>query len=262
MIGLANKASLQKFCLFINRWLVIEKTRGIFLHYIDYSDSSVIARIYTERFGQQAYIVSGVRSKKSATRINVFQPLFLLDLEVYHKPGRGVQRLKNARLAVPFSQLPYDVAKSSQAIFLAELLMKCLKEEEGNPELFDFLFHAACLLDLSDEGDNNFLISFLFRFARYLGVAPQTPPDRPFRYFDLVSASFKQDEPVHHQFMNAEMTLKFAELFQYDFSDLAKLAYNNRHRRILLDHLIEYYKIHLDLGGDLKSLPILKEVLS
>ncbi|WP_372774832.1 DNA repair protein RecO [Mangrovibacterium sp.] len=241
---------------------MLTKTRGIFLHYINYSDSSVIARIYTEEYGQQSYIVSGVHSKKSNTRINVFQPLFLLDLEVYHRDGRAVQRLKSARLAVPFTKLPYDIAKSSQAIFLAELLMKCLKEEERNVELFDFLFHAVCLLDLAEEGDNNFLISFLFRLTRYLGVDPQSPPSIPFRYFDLISASFKQDEPVHSQFMDVETTLKFAELFEIEFSELGKLRFNNRIRRNLLDHLVEYYKVHLDLSGDLKSLAVLKEVLS
>lgn len=240
---------------------MLEKTRGIFLHYINYSDSSVIAKIYTEKFGQQSYIISGIRSKKSSTRINVFQPLFLLDLEVYHKDGRGIQRLKNARLSVPFSQLPFDVRKSSQAIFLCELLMKCLKEEEGNPELFEFLFHAACLLDLAEEGDSNFLVSFLFRLTRYLGVEPQLPPQTPFRYFDLVSASFKQNEPVHHQFMDYETTQKFTELFNCDFSELEKLNFQNRQRQVLLDHLINYYRIHLDLGADLKSLSVLKEVL-
>ena len=240
---------------------MLKKTRGIFLHYINYSDSSVIARIYTEQFGQQSYIVSGSHSKKSGARINLFQPLYLLDLEVYHKPGRGVQRLKSARLAVPFNNLPFDIRKSSQAIFISELLMKCLKEEEGNTELFDFLFHAVCLLDLVEKGNNNFLISFLFRLTRYLGVEPQSPPASAYRYFDLVSASFKQSEPVHHRFMDAEITLKFVELFGRDFSDLESLNYNTRQRRELLDYLIEYYKIHLDTGTELKSLGVLKEVL-
>lgn len=240
---------------------MIEKTRGIFLHFIPYSDSSVIARIYTERFGQQAYMVSGSHSKKSAARINLFQPLYLLDLEVYHKEGRGVQRLKGASLAVPFGELPFDIRKSSQAIFIAELLMKCLKEEEANPEMFEFLYHAICLLDLADQGNNNFLISFLFRLTRYLGVEPQAPPNSAFRFFDLVSASFKQNEPVHHRFMNAELTLKFAGLFAADFSDPGQLQLNNRLRAGLLDHLLEYYKIHLDLPGDFKSLAVLKEVL-
>jgi DNA repair protein RecO (recombination protein O) len=241
---------------------MLEKTRGIFLHYIDYSDNSVIARIYTERFGQQSYIISGVRSKKSSTRINIFQPLFLLDMEVYHKNGQNIQRLRNAHLSVPFSQLPFDISKSAQAIFLSEILMKCLKEEEANPELFNFLFHASCLLDLAEHGENNFLISFLFRLTRFLGVEPQSPPEGSYRFFDLISASFKQNEPVHHRFMNFECTQKFAALYKNDFSDLEKLPYNNHIRRLLLEHLIEYYKIHLDLTGDFKSLAVLKEVLS
>lgn len=241
---------------------MLEKTRGIFLHYINYTDKSVIARVYTEKFGQQSYIISGVRSKKSAARINLFQPLFLLDLEVYHKEGRGLHRMKSARLAEPFSQLPYDIRKSSQAIFLAELLMKCLKEEESNPELFEFLYHASCLLDLAEEGTNNFLVSFLFRLTRFLGVEPQAPPAGPYRYFDLVSATFKEREPVHHQYMDVELTQKFAELYRCDFSELDQFSYRNSHRTDLLHHLIDYYKIHLDLSGDLKSLDVLKEVIS
>jgi len=240
---------------------VLEKTRGIFLHFINYSDSSVIAKIYTEKFGQQSYLASGIHSKKSSTRVNIFQPLFLLDLDVYHREGKGVQRLKNARLSVPFIRIPFDILKSSQAIFLSELLMKCLKEEESNPGLFDFLFHAACFLDMVEEGGNNFLVSFLFRLTRYLGIEPQAPPQTPFRYFDLLSASFKQQEPVHHQFMDYETTQKFSELFTNDFSELDKLNFQNRHRSALLDHLIDYYRIHLEFSGTLKSLSILKEVM-
>lgn len=241
---------------------MLEKTRAIFLHSIDYSDSSVIARLYTEKFGQQSYIVSGAHSRRSGARINLFQPLYLLDLEVYHKGGRGIQRLKSARLAFPFSQIPFDIRKSSQAIFMAELLMKCIKEEEGNAELFDFLYHAACLLDLSDQGMSNFANSLLFRLTRFLGVEPQAPTASGFRFFDLVSASFKKEEPVHHRFMDAELSLKFAELFRTDFSELPKLSWNNRDRRLLLDHLLDYYSIHLDMGNSFKSLDILKEVLA
>ncbi|MCW0484871.1 DNA repair protein RecO [Gaoshiqia sediminis] len=240
---------------------MIEKTKGIFLHYIHYSDSAIIARVYTEKFGQQSYLVNGARSKKSALRINLFQPLFLLDLEVYHKTGRNLQRMKSARLEVPFDHLPFDILKSSQAMFIAEVLMKCLKEEETNPELFEFLFHAACLLDLNQEGTANFLIAFLFKLTRYLGVAPQSPEPGGSRYFDLVSSSFRQHEPPHNQFMDVETTQKFEELFQCDLSEIGKLTFRNRHRTVLLSKLLEYYKIHLDLTGEIKSLAVLKEVL-
>ena len=240
---------------------MLEKTKGIFLHYFPYSDSSVIARIYTEKYGQQSYLVQGVRSKKSGVRINLFQPLFLLDLEVFHKPGRNLQRMKNARIAFPFEQLPFHILKRSQALFVAEILMKCLKEEEPNPEMFDFIYHAACLLDLNEEGTANFLVTFLFKLTRYLGVAPRHPEPGSDRFFDLISGSFSAVEPSHGRFMDAELTKEFISLFQCDLSEIGKLPYRNKQRSDLLANLLEYYKIHLDLPGEMKSLSILKEVL-
>jgi DNA repair protein RecO (recombination protein O) len=65
---------------------MLHKTRGIALNYIRYRESSIIAKIYTEAFGIQSYIVNGVRSSKSKmNRIALFQPLTLLDMVVYHK---------------------------------------------------------------------------------------------------------------------------------------------------------------------------------
>ena len=40
-----------------------ESTNGICLHYYKYSDSSVIAKIFTEKFGMKSYIMKGVREK-------------------------------------------------------------------------------------------------------------------------------------------------------------------------------------------------------
>ena len=237
------------------------KTRGIFLHHINYSETSIIARIYTEKFGRQSYIVNGVRQKKSSVKMNFFQPFSLLDMEVYYRPGRDLQRLNDARIAVPFEEIPFDIKKSSQVIFLAEVLLKCLREEEPHAELFDFLFYSICLLDKKKEGSANFHLAFLFRLTYYLGVFPQLPENLQSAYFDLEAASFCSSEPLHKQFMDQETTLKFRELFQTELHQIEMLSYNNRLRTVLLTRLLDYYKLHLDLVGEIKSLDILKEVL-
>jgi len=238
-----------------------EKTRGIFLHHINYSETSIIARIYTEKFGRQSYMVNGVKRKKSSMRMNLFQPFNLLDLEVYYRPGRDLQRLNDARISVPFDHIPFDIRKSSQAIFLSEILLKCLREEEPNADLFEYLFHAACLLDMLEKGVSNFHLAFLFNLTRFLGVFPQLPDRLHANYFDLLSSSFSNSEPLHNQLMNVETTEKFRELFQVELGKIDQLRYNNTQRTVLLAKLLEYYKIHLDLIGDVKSLTVLKEVL-
>ena len=241
---------------------MLEKTRGIFLHHINYSESSIIARIYTEKFGRQSYIISGARGKKSSLKVNLFQPLFLLDLEVYYRPGRELQRLREAKVSIPFEQIPYDIRKSSQAIFLAEIMMRCLKEEEPNPELFNFIYHAACLLDVKEDGISNFHLVFLLKLTRFLGVYPQFTNEINLKYFDLLSASFKHSEPVHQQFMNVDITKTFRELFFVDIVENEKIILTGDQRTVLLSKLLEFYKIHLDLKEEIKSLAVLKEVMS
>lgn len=240
---------------------MLEKTRGIFLHHINYSETSIIARIYTEKFGRQSYMVNGARGKKSSMRMGIFQPFTLLEMDVYYHPGRDMQRLKDARIAVPFEQIPFDIRRSSQAIFLSEILFKCLKEEEPNPGLFDFLFHAACLLDMKKEGIANFHLAFLFQLTRFLGVFPQGPDQSKTSYFDLEAASFCVSEPFHNHFLNVEITSKFKEMFEVELGRTEKFTFNQQQRTVLLSKLLEYYKIHLDISGEVKSLAVLKEVM-
>ena len=64
---------------------MIHKTGGIVLHRFKYSDSKVIAKIFTEEFGLQSYMFFGANSKRGRLQINLLQPLFPVDLQVYYK---------------------------------------------------------------------------------------------------------------------------------------------------------------------------------
>src|SRR4051812_33656990 len=132
---------------------MLHKTRGIVFHVTPYAESSVVAKIYTEQLGLQSYLVNGVRSKKAKIKSGLLQPLSLLDMVVYHKDRGGLQRIKELRQATggQFSTIPFDVVKSSVVIFINEVLYKSVKEEEANPQLFDFIFHALQLLDIRTE---------------------------------------------------------------------------------------------------------------
>ena len=70
---------------------MIHKTRGIVLRTVDYSDTSLIAKIYTEQFGIQSYLIKGAKRKRASIKANLFQPLALLELEVYKKEKQQLQ---------------------------------------------------------------------------------------------------------------------------------------------------------------------------
>ncbi|TDB69187.1 DNA repair protein RecO [Arundinibacter roseus] len=231
---------------------MLHKTRGIALSYIRYRETSIIAKIYTESFGMQSYIVNSVRSSRSkSNKIALFQPLTLLDLVVYHKnKADSLHRISELKCLYPFHSVPFLVIKSSLALFLTELLTKCLREEEENLPLFDFLQRAIVYLDEAESGFENFHLHVLTQLAFYLGFGLET------------TADFSNELRSNHypQSPDASQNLALHSWLTAPFGVVVAL---DRPRRIsLLNMLLFFYKIHLDSLGEIKSLDVLHEVLS
>lgn len=240
---------------------MIEKTRGVFLHAVKYSETSLIACIYTEALGRQSFVVNGLHGKGTSLRAAVFQPLYLLDVEFYYRPGKEISRMKNAKISSPYLTIPFDIRKSTQVLFLAEVLYKCLREEGADPALFEFLFQALEILDLAEAGVSNFHLWFLFRLTRFLGIYPEQDQAPVSNFFDLQSGSFVSREPDHLHFANKQETQLLVRLFEIDSASLHRLEFTQKERRLVLQKLVEFYQIHFDNLGTIRSLEVLKEVL-
>ncbi|MGB5930624.1 MAG: DNA repair protein RecO, partial [Cyclobacteriaceae bacterium] len=149
---------------------MLSKTRGIVLNFIRYKDTSIIVRIYTEAFGLRTYIVNGVRSSRGkSSKIAFYQPLTLVDLVVYNHDQRDIHRLSETRCSRTLQSIPFEPAKSCMALFITEMLVKVLKEEESNEELFRFIYHSVEMLDMMDSHYQNFHIQFLLKLSSFLG---------------------------------------------------------------------------------------------
>ena len=132
---------------------MVHKTKGIVLRTVKYGETSVIATMFTEGFGLQSYMVNGVRmaSKKGGIKANHFQPAALLEMEAYHNQFNNLQRIREYQWAYLYEHIFSDVRKHSVALFMIELLNKCLKEPEQNPELFYFIEDAFLHLDKANN---------------------------------------------------------------------------------------------------------------
>lgn len=239
---------------------MLNKTRGIVLSHLKYSDSSIIAHIYTEGFGRLAIMVKGVRSKRAPGKISLFQPLFLVEMEIYHKSRRDIQTLKEIRNYKPFNSIPYDIRKSTIALFLAELLSKSLKEEEANPKLFDFLVNAIQWFDLMEEGIHNFHLCFLAELTKYLGFYPDSSNGEHTTYLDLQNGVFVEAKPLHSNHLSGDRSTNFHQLLKSTLQNFIDPGWSKASRINLLDDLIEYYRLQIDSLGPVKSIQVLKEV--
>lgn len=241
---------------------MIEKTRGIVLHQVKYSDSGIVIQLYTKKFGRQSFMIKGLRNKKSGRHSVFFQPLFILDLELYYKESRGMQTIKELSVYYSPSDIYSNIRKSSVAMFLSEVLTSILREESPNEELFGFLEESIIYFDCCKEGFANFHIAFLAGLSSFLGFEPGPRNSSDDQYFDMLNGAFVPVPPVHGNFANPEITGILASFFSTSYEKISSIMLKGTQRNEVLEVLVRYYSLHLPGLKKIKSLEVLKEVFS
>jgi DNA repair protein RecO (recombination protein O) len=241
---------------------MLEKTKGIVLHQIKYTDSGIIVQMYTQKFGRQSFLIKGMRNRKTGKHNILFQPMFILDIELYYKPTREMQSLKEFSVSFTPYNIYNNIKKSSVAIFLGEVLTSVLKEESPHEELFEYIEESIMYFDTSNESYANFHIAFLAGLSSFLGFEPGQRLDREDAFFDMSNGVFVSLPPVHGNYANEEITNILADFFVASYDTIGNIALTGKMRNDVLEALIRFYSLHLPGLKKIKSLEVLKEVFS
>lgn len=231
---------------------MLEKTKGVVINYIRYRDTSIITKIFTEELGLQTYIVNGIRSSgKRKSKIALFQPLTLLDLVVYYEKDKDkIFRISEVKCHQPFVSIPFHYQKSAVAMFLSEILSKTLRDESENKALFHFLYESFSHLDQEDCQVNAFPIHFLLKLTRFLGFEPQNAQEIFRQLEEFHPLDFSQEElPQVEKSLN--------DLLQNYYS-ITHSSLLLPHSSLLLDSILNFYRLHIDSLKELKSLTVLR----
>jgi DNA repair protein RecO (recombination protein O) len=244
----------------------LHKTKGIVLRTVKYGETSIIVTIFTELFGVQSYLVNGVRAatKKGSGKANLFQPTANLDLIVYHNELKHLNRIKEFKWATIYEQIFSDVRRNAVALFMVELLTKCLKQPEGNPDLFSFA--EDCFLQL-DKCSNpvmaNLPLFFALHLTHFFGFRMADDYSNENCFLDLTEGRFVKDLPGHPDFLQDKQAYMTSQLLKVQHpEELEEIKLNHDFRRRLLHVYESYYALHITDFGMMKTLPVLQEVLS
>ncbi|MBK0378056.1 DNA repair protein RecO [Mucilaginibacter segetis] len=241
---------------------MLHKTRGIVFKTTDYSESSVVVQIFTEKFGLQSYLVNGVKKPKAKISRNMLQPLHLVDMVVYHKNTGNIQRIAELKNSPVLQTIPYDIVKSCVTIFLNEVLYKAVKQQTPDENVFDFIFNAIEWLDNTTAGLANFHLVFLIQLTRYLGFYPHSVIKSNADYFDMKDGVFTNYKPDNLSYLSPPHTENFKNLLQNGFNHLQQIKLSAEERRYLINKILEYYAMHIEGFGNIKSHVVLEEVLA
>ncbi|RYY54789.1 MAG: DNA repair protein RecO [Chitinophagaceae bacterium] len=244
----------------------LHHTKGIVLRTVKYGETSVIVTMFTELFGIQSYLVNGVRtsSKKGSGKANLFQPAALLDMVVYHNEQRQLHRIREFRWAYLYHTVFSDIRKNAVAVFMVELLTKCLKQPEANPELYAFTEDCFMQLDQAEDAVMaNFPLFFALHLPLFFGFRVIDNHSDGNCFLDLQEGEFVPAHPPHVFFLEEKESAACSHLLKIMQPDeLKEIKLHHNFRRGLLLALERYYALHIPDFGSLRTLPVLKEILS
>ncbi|MEP0986059.1 DNA repair protein RecO [Ekhidna sp.] len=225
---------------------MIVKSKGIILGYMKYGDTSIITRVFTEENGYGSYIVNAIRSQKSKKSIGYFQPFSMLDMVLYVKETRDLQRISEFKNHHPLHHIHSDHTKSSITLFLAEVFSRLLQSEQSpNVQLFNFTMESIKVFDQLKVGVANFHLQFLLKVGPFLGYAIDD--------IDTLFSSADRTAPSSEEFQ------RIGSLMQEPYGTDIPMSRNSRNE--ILDAIINYYQHHAHISRP-KSLDVLRSILN
>ena len=237
------------------------KTRGIIFQTIKYSETSIIADVYTEEKGFRKYIISGGRKKNARVSASLLQVMSIVDLVVYERPNRDLTRIKEIKPAYIFQSTPFEIKKGAVGLFMIEVARKTIREVEENRRLFQHLYNTLVFLDQTDKPVANLHLHFLLRLSIFLGFLPGGDFTERTPFFDLREGVFVSDVSDHTHYLDEQLSQVMYDLLQMEMEQCHQLKLSQQGRRILLNHLLDYYRLHLEYFPKINAHQILQEVL-
>ena len=235
------------------------KARGIVLGTLKYGDKGVIAHILTDVHGRQSYMLQGIKPTSKGSKMALLQPMFAVEFEGLTSSKMTMHRMKDLVSGMVLHSTPYDVRKSTMALFMAEVLYRLVRESETSDGLFDFVWGSVAALDAIDEGIANFHLWFLANLSRPLGFSPDN------EYKDGDSLDIR-DGHFTHTVISSSLSLTadnariLHDMLECDVRYLGEIGLNRTERVEFLDAMLKYYAYHLDSIRTVESLRILREV--
>jgi len=228
---------------------MIKNSIAIVLKRFPYSDTSLIARCFVKDLGKVSFIVHGAHRKKSPMGA-YFQPANCLNLVYYFKENRDLQTISKASFDYSWSNIPKDLKKISYAMAMIELTDKCLTDNDSHNNLYSELFSSLKGVENSNSQLNLIYWHYQYSLLTFLGFKPD----------------FQQSELDFIPLPNPFEGPNSKDIFNYfekgkQITD-KKFVITAKDRRVISNYLNVCLGIHFEGVKNLKSLKILREILS
>lgn len=233
---------------------MLEKTRGIVIKTQKYSETSLILKLFTERFGLLSFMVPGIRKAKGG-RANLLQPGQLLEVDLYYRENKNFQRIREFKVSYIPEHIHRDIRRFAVLTFLLEVTGQLINEKEENEALFEYLFDAIVSIDQS-EITGLYPIYQLMQLSRIMGFYPSDNDGSINSYFNMTQGYFQAVADHEDVVLDEPDSLLLRRLLE------GEVAFAPSERSSIMELLLKYFRLHVPGFRELRSLDVLHTVLS
>lgn len=239
---------------------MLVKTEAIVLNRIRYTDNSFVVNLYSEEYGRVSALVR-TSSKKPETKANIFAPLNIIRTELKVKDTRTVQNISYHELVKSPTAHSNDISRICISQFIAEVILKMVREEERNESLYNFFVSTINAIENTDNNIVNVHIIFLKDFASHIGFGITNNYCVETPYFNTREGMFLPVYTTDEESFDMPLSVAFSRLLamSYDTND-SKFPYS--YRKKMIDVMLSYYKMHSENISEIKSLKVMNDIFS
>jgi DNA repair protein RecO (recombination protein O) len=150
---------------------MILTTEALVLRTMKYSESSLIATLFTRDHGKISVLAKGARRKTRPFGASV-DVLNHVRGVIYHKSQRELQLLTQCELVERYPALVEDLACMGVAMAAVELLHLSTEHDEPHPEVFELTVNLFKTLQHATQRHQNALYAYEVRLLGLLGFKP------------------------------------------------------------------------------------------
>lgn len=241
--------------------MTIESFEGIIISETNYSESSKILNVLTDKYGLIGVMSKGCRNIKSKLR-GVSRKLIYGKFNVYYKP-QGLSTLISIDLINSFSKTLMDLTKISYASYILDLTNQVLKQTDSE-KIFPLLRDSLTKIE---EGLEPIVITNILelKLLEFLGVSPNLDSctycgsDKQIITLSSSAGGYICKNCYKNEPLVSEKVIKMIRMYYYvDIKKITKLDISDEVTHDINHFLDDYYDRYTGLY--IKSKSFIKQV--
>lgn len=237
----------------------MEVIQAVVLKNISYTESQKIVHVYSREKGFLSLITSASVFKRKNNIIHLMQ---VVEIEYFENEKGNLHKLQTIAPVINTPDLYFDIFKMNIVLLWGEILFLALKNEGRDEGLFDYIIRSIDYLNSTQSDTGNFNLFFLYRLTSLIGFRINADTWREGYVFNIGNGSFYPPTSENPGISGPNTAKIIYTLCSCGPEDLKNIPLNRQCRNVLLDVILLFFSIHLNIDFNIKSIQVIREIFA